>query len=228
MFRLQENVPEVYVKESRDFQLMSRLYDLSNNAVRYNIKSMENLLDPMLCSDRLLPLLATRVGFFPRAEYNTHALRLIISVFPYILKHKGTRKGIEMALNTILKAENEYSESYITIENSPNYKITISTKRWLEDQTLLEDVLSYIIPIGYELEFGLYELISGEPATTQLATDITGQSGKASTAVLSKVVEITGETAPGNTISSDIIENAVGSYTATQVLGLEDIKDLIK
>ena len=57
MFRLQENVPEVYVKHSRDFQTFCRIYDVINNSLRFNALSAENLLNPLKVNDKMLPLL---------------------------------------------------------------------------------------------------------------------------------------------------------------------------
>lgn len=163
MFRLQENIPEIYLKNSRDFQLISRIYDLSNNAVRYTIKSMSNMLDPMLVSSRLLPLLCTRVGFFPKAQYNSNALRHILSVFPYAIKYKGSKKGIDIAINGIMKAENNFDEYHIFIDRAEKGIINIETKTEIRNKVLLYDVLSYVIPIGYDIQLGVY--------TQQNATD---------------------------------------------------------
>lgn len=49
--RLQNNVPEVYVKESRDFQLLCRLYDCILNGVKFDIDSMLNITDSKSCSN---------------------------------------------------------------------------------------------------------------------------------------------------------------------------------
>ena len=107
MFRLQDNTPSVYVNQSRDFQLFCRLYDCINNGVKFDIDTMLNILDPMKINDRMLNLLCTKVGFFPKAQYNSNVLRHIIASFPYAIKHKGTLLGIEIAVGTILKAEKD-------------------------------------------------------------------------------------------------------------------------
>lgn len=150
MIRLQENVPEIYTKASRDFQLFCRVYDVINNSTRFSVKSTRTLLDPMLTSDRMLPLLATRVGFFPKYEYNTNALRLVISVFPYMMRWKGSKKSIEIALYTVLKAEGHFGELDVTI-NSSTSTIRIFSDTKIDNEILLKDVLSYVLPIGYDV-----------------------------------------------------------------------------
>lgn len=172
MFRLQDNVPEVYVKQSRDFQLFCRIYDVVNNAIRFNAKSAENLLDPLKVSDRMLPLLATRVGFFPKHEYNTYALREVISAFPYIIKYKGSKLGIEMALNVILKIENNYQESLVQIDTG-NSRVNILTSTKLKGEDLLRDVLSYILPIGYEIVVSTFDKHDIDDKDRQLELGVT-------------------------------------------------------
>ena len=41
--RLTENVPDIYVKESRDFQLLCRLYDMTHQDIRYHIDTMTEI-----------------------------------------------------------------------------------------------------------------------------------------------------------------------------------------
>lgn len=226
MIRLQENVPEVYVKESRDFQLFCRLYDLINNSTRYSIESTINLLDPLKCSDRILPLLSTRVGFFPKSEYNTLAFRNIINAFSYILKYKGSKQGIEMALNVILKAENNYDKSDIRIDRN-NSIIKVLTKKSIQNEALLRDVLSYVIPIGYDLEIGEYKEAPKDQTTTQLTIDINAKQKVYNSGQLSQVLKYSEDL---KNRKPNIVTNPdemVGSYTGVKILNAEDIAKVI-
>ena len=47
-------MPQIYINESRDFQLISRLYDVLFSGVKYDIDSMVNILDATLTRDDLL------------------------------------------------------------------------------------------------------------------------------------------------------------------------------
>ena len=221
MFRLQENVPEVYVKQSRDFQLISRIFDISNNALRFNVKSTSTILDPMLANERILPLLASRVGFFPKSDYNTHALRLVIDAFPYIVRYKGSKLGIEMAVNTILKAEENYSESKVLIDKL-NSKILIYCSQSIIDETLLRDVLSYIIPIGYEIEIGFYKT-TGSINTTNTLPVFTALIGKNYPLNTSIVLAGDNINTLQNSSYSDLVRNSIGNMNTTNVLSAEDI-----
>lgn len=210
MFRLQENVPEIYVKASRDFQLFCRIYDVINNSIRFNAKSIDNLLNPMLASDRILPLLATKVGFFPKHEYNTNALREVISAFPFIVKYKGSKLGIEMALNVILKIENNYDQSFVFID-SEHSLVGIYTKNKIKGEDLLRDVLSYIIPIGYDLEVSTYVEKDLSDSPTQLGLQNNYDKVKVTSINNSIIVPDQGE---ANTITL----RTLGSYTTSSVL----------
>lgn len=153
MIRLQDNVPEVYVNESRDFQLFCRLYDCINNGVKFDIDSMIYLFDPLKVNNRMLSLLATKAGFFPKKQLNDMMLRYIISAFPYLMKYKGCKKGIEGAIATVLKADNIYASYSVLIINTddkgnPIYEIQILVDQEY-DKAALKELLDYICPIGY-------------------------------------------------------------------------------
>ena len=208
MFRLQDNVPEVYVKWSRDFQLFCRIYDVINNSMRFNAKSSQNLLDPLNTTDNMLQLLATRIGFFPKNEYNTEALREVMSAFPYIVKYKGSKKGIEMALNVILKIENNYKESFVDID-SKNSIVNIYTNAKIESENLLRDVLSYIIPIGYDIVINTYTKADTSRTLSQIGLSENVEQGS----YTSSDISIVSNTDPEDALAS------VGSYTTTEVLG---------
>lgn len=219
MFRLQENVPEVYVKQSRDFQLFCRVFDTVNNSLRYNALSAQNLLNPLKVSDRLLPLLATRVGFFPKHEYNTYALREVISAFPYIVKYKGSKLGIEMALNVILKIENNYKGSLVRINNI-SHTVEIYTETRIKGEDLLRDVLSYILPIGYDINVSTYEYrdLSNYPTQVGLNSNNMQEVNKDS-----KDISIILSSDDLTSYDTQEKKDTIGSYTTTVVLKGEEI-----
>lgn len=208
MFRLQENTPEIYTKGSRDFQLFCRIYDTMINSVHYNIKSTLMLMDPMQCNDRVLPLLATRVGFFPRSEYLTRLLRYVISSFSDMMKYKGSKKGIEVAVYTLLRAEEHTGEAKIDI-NSETATVSIYLSTPIENTALLQDILNYVMPIGYDLNIQMYNV--GEDQTTQLSSLVVAEESKLTTSDLSKVVRLEDLNYPSNLLLQDNIGNVSSS-----------------
>lgn len=150
MIRLQDNTPSIYTEQSRDFQLFLRLYDCIINGVKFDIDSVSNLNNPALANDRILNLLCTRVGFFPKRDYDSTLLRYILESFSYLIKNKGNKVGIEGAICTVLEAEGDFSTPTVVIDNT-NYVVNIYTSSRIYNKKALNEVLRYILPIGYEL-----------------------------------------------------------------------------
>lgn len=169
MFRFQDNLPEVYINESRDFQLLARLSDVLFSGIKYDIDSMINVLDATLAKDRMLQLMCTKIGFFPKIEIDSQVLKYIIASFPYIIKNKGNAIGIQAAVNAILKAENNLDavgEPRIIIVNADgddlfrdNYTIYIYTTIQIYNQSALKELLRYVIPAGYAYKILSYNSI---------------------------------------------------------------------
>ena len=143
MFRLQEHMPDVYVNESRDFQVLCRLYAFLFNGIKFDIDSIININDAFKITERLLPLLAIKEGFFTDVQFDSKTLRYILKAFPYIIKYKGTKKGLELAVNTILKLEASSDIPQITIDE--NKTVTVITQiKQIEHRTALEELLKYV------------------------------------------------------------------------------------
>lgn len=152
MFRLQERMPDAYISNSRDFQLFCRLYEVILNGIKFDIDSIININNADKINERLLQLLAIKEGFFTDYQFDSNTLRCILKSFPYIIKYKGTKQGIRMAVNTILKLENS-SESP-TIDIGSNGTITVAVKLdVIEHRQALEELLKYVLPVGANIQF---------------------------------------------------------------------------
>ena len=166
IFRLQEHVPDVYPRKSRDFQLMCNLYDCVNNGVKYDIDSIVNIVDTKTCSSSVIPLLQTKLGFFCNKEYSTEQLRVVLSGFQHALKHKGSRRGVLEAIQLYLKAQGVSRGSKVSVTNKPTnkgttsvsgeYIVDVGIESEMLDTSLLTDILRYILPAGYKLEYSFY------------------------------------------------------------------------
>lgn len=225
MFRLQDNTPSVYTNQSRDFQLFCRLYDCINNGVKYDIDSIINILDPMSVNDRILNLLCTRVGFFPKSHYDSNLLRHIIDSFPFAIKHKGTKIGIEIAVSTILKAEKDIytlrNDFGITVQiDNSSHSIAIYATSAIENLHALDDFLSYILPVGYTYTFGKYdprqtsnEVVVSNISKVMINPAVSNSQVRGS----DRYLDLTS----GNDYQfrTDIENNLVGTFLATEVIG---------
>ena len=164
-FRISEHVPDVYPRKSRDFHLFCSIFDCIFGQLKYNIDSIRDITDTAQCNERLLPLLQTKLGFFTNVKISSDDLRVILKAFPTIVRNKGSRTGIEQAIQGFLKINGLDADSEILIENKGNtlagsYIVRIAVTDKLPDTTILTEILKYVLPAGYILNYS-YK-VSGE------------------------------------------------------------------
>lgn len=108
-------VPEVY-SNSRDFRVFLRIIEVLVNSLKYNIDHFLDLYSPEDCPDNLLPLLAGMVGY----EYdNTLSIdnnRVIIKYFPYLIRNRGSERGIKLAAALSLNMYNSLDDNSVVAE----------------------------------------------------------------------------------------------------------------
>ena len=146
MIRLQDLTPAVYYEQSRDFQLIGRLYDLVLNYSKTNAANLYNLPIGKNMDEQLLNLLALTLGFKPVKNYNSKQLRAICSVLPTVLKHKGSIQALVLATNALLAAEGVKQPLDYTMH--PKQGITLYVAQELDDLNLFTDLLDYLLPAG--------------------------------------------------------------------------------
>lgn len=153
IFRLQNNTPEPYVNKSRDFQMFCRAFDCINAGIRSEVDSMPSVLNTDLCVNRVIQLLQTKLGFFTIKEYNDDDVRLVLSSFATLIKNKGTKKAIVEAVYVFLRINKIISNVYVDVDHS-NKIISIQIEEaGINDTSLLEEILSYVIPTGFVVTF---------------------------------------------------------------------------
>lgn len=164
MFRLQDNVPEIYVQASRDFQLFCRLYDAVQGSVKFSTDSLATATSTKSCNTKLLELLKTKVGLFSTTVISEDNLRLVIDAFPHIMRNKGSLRGINYVLNLFSRLTDE-SESVKNaaievVTSSHTIKITFPVE--LKNDQLLIELLKLILPTGYMLSYSIATMASKE------------------------------------------------------------------
>ena len=165
MIRLQELTPEIYYKQSRDFQFIGRLYDIVLNYIKTNADSLYNLPIGDDMNESLLNLLSYTLGFKASRNYNSKQLLAICSVLPEIIKHKGSLQSIITAVNALLYAEG--TKQSLDYEIVPKQSITLYLDQNLSDLSLLRDLLAYILPAGMSCSF-VKEISERRPISTKL------------------------------------------------------------
>ena len=177
MIKLQDYTPEVYYKQSRDFQFIGRLYDLVLNSVKTNADMIYDIPSSDAAGSKMIDLLTLTLGFKARHNYNVKQLAAICSILPTVLKNKGTLGAIKMACQALLNAEGITDSAEILADwvvNPENiFNIIIYIPPALSDLSLLLDLLSYILPAGISCE--IYRAIKVDtptPKTTIKSKDL--------------------------------------------------------
>jgi hypothetical protein len=153
MFRLQDNVPEVYVQKSRDFQLFCRAYDSLFNGTKYLIDSVTHTSNTMECNNTLLRLLANKLGLFTNLNLPDIELRYVLCAFPILIRYKGSLTSIEYTIRVFQRLSKLTNLSYdIDIDNTTK-QISLIFSVDVANDALLYDLLSYIIPTGYTCSY---------------------------------------------------------------------------
>lgn len=152
LFKLEENVPDIYVEMSRDFQLLCRVYDIFVNSNIITQSKIRQQLNIDQIDDTLLKLLAGRLGFNSDNYIPTEVMRNILLQFPFMIKNKGTKIGIEQAIKSVIKQTSNVSNVYvsdITIATGEIDVTVVSDDASAVDTSYLADVLKYVVPVGY-------------------------------------------------------------------------------
>ena len=145
MIKLQKYTPDVYYNESRDFQLIGRLYDIVLNYVKTNVDLLYNLPLSDDMDDQFVGLLGLTLGFKPKHKYTSKHLKAICSVLAQIMKYKGTVKAVTLACNAIFQSEGSRETSDCVLDGTT---LNIYFPADFSDNNLLNDLLDYILPAG--------------------------------------------------------------------------------
>lgn len=165
MIEVRTQVPRVYYSESRDFQLIGRLFESIINYNKTNIDCMEGIKDVNDTPDSLVNLLAKTVGFESKHEYDIHDLKIICGCFSSILKYKGTRVAIDKAISALLNSQGIDEDYYVEYppDTDEINQINIYLPSNVSDIILLKDLFNYILPVGWS--YSLLKGIGGDKTT---------------------------------------------------------------
>lgn len=151
LFKLEENVPDVYVEMSRDFQLLCRVYNIFVNSNIITQSKIRQQLNIEQIDDKLLKLLAGRLGFSSDNYIPTKVMRSILLQFPSMIKNKGTKVGIEQAIKSVIKQTSNVNNVQVSDITIATGKINVTVESddiSAVDTSYLSDVLKYVVPVG--------------------------------------------------------------------------------
>lgn len=171
MIRLQDYTPEIYYKESRDFQLLGHLYDLVLNYTKTNVDLLSSLPISDNSDDQFLELMAMTFGLKPEHHYNSLQLRALCRVFPEVIKNKGSIKSIITICTALFHAEGlDQAFSYDFSDPDSKTELNLYVPQNFNDIVLLNDMLSYVLPAGMSCNI-IKELQIKKQAVTETAVD---------------------------------------------------------
>ena len=172
MIKLQNYTPDVYYRESRDFQFIGRLYDLILNYSKTNADLLYSLPLSDNSDDKFIELLALTLGFKVRHKYTAKHLRAICSCFSEILRNKGTIKAVLIACGAIFNSEGIDSDVNYELDEKNSHSLTVFLPPELKDTTLLIDLCDYILPAGMSCNF-VHLVVINTSGVTQVWTQDT-------------------------------------------------------
>lgn len=191
MIRTEKLIPQVYYDESRDFQVLGRLFDAIANYGKMNIDLM---LSPETkeSPSQIVKLLATFVGFVTKHNYDNSNLVAVCRSFGSLLREKGSMSAITDAVNILLNSQG-IKLKYGTVVSVDKdlagrslHAVNIYVPTQLKDVNLLEDLFEYILPAGW-----VYRIVTVENTSIDNSDSVSIKPSVAITEVDSGKPQIT-------------------------------------
>ena len=227
VIRLQNEIPEVYTMQSRDFQLLCRLYDCAINSTKFDVDTIKKISSTHDIRTNMLPLLQTKLGFFSNAKTTDEALRLILEAFPSLIKSKGSLKSINEAINLYLKILNVRVPVIITKTDDetqlynitlPDHTVVIGLSTSFKNTAeIFKDLLKYIMPAGFNYYIYFYSSVA----------DLSNFINSDNVAIIYISDSINSLIrAKGDTFNTDVEDRLIRSVSMMEVMGKEPVTSL--
>lgn len=169
MIKIKNQIPSIYYDASRDFQVLGHLYEVVLNYTKANADMLYLLPNGLEADTRSIELLATTLGFRLRRNYDKEQLAALVSIFPRLLKIKGTKGAVDLAGNALVKASGVPGTF---ISELKDQVLIVKIPIELSDITLFVDLLPYILPFGIRVSIVRSTTIQRE-VTLPLGTSTT-------------------------------------------------------
>lgn len=153
VIRFEELVPETYVNQSRDFQMLCAVLDDVYNFCKAHIDMNARLNDPFLCPSQYLPMLARKLGFDYQTVIYEDELRPILACFKRLVSQKGSYKGIKETVNLFMNIKHKYFKYSVELDNNQSIIYITIWDEVLDNLDILSDILRYILPCGYSFKY---------------------------------------------------------------------------
>jgi hypothetical protein len=162
---LRKFVPEYY-GNNREFQVFLRLANVILSDIKADTDNfIPNLLDPLKCKTRLLPLLCNYVGYDYNPRERVITNRWIAKVYPLLVRNRGSELGITLAISLAIcimtdNIETFNLEKHFSMEFGHKYNKYGKKIRVLKIYSyyndfipILQELLEIVRPAGLCIEF---------------------------------------------------------------------------
>lgn len=165
IIQIEKLTPDEYIEQSRDFQLLGRLFDCVINGAKLNSDSILFMLNTVAINDNYLELLKTKVGLIQDLDLTDDELRYVLQAFPYLVRRKGSISAIKEMLNMCLKIFNinatfriERSTGNTVVNNVTldEHSFAIGIDTVLKSDALIKILAKYLMPPGFLLYIYYY------------------------------------------------------------------------
>ena len=165
MINLETNTPREYSEQSRDYQVFVFVYNAIFNYVKMYADLFTNIWTDNI-DDELLDLRAYTLNFIRKFDWNNDDLRGVTNCFRYLLRTKGTKGAISMALQILSRIKGiKLVDPDHAVEEIESGLIRLLVSEDVEDLGNLEDLLRYILPAGILYEVVKYAEINSDTET---------------------------------------------------------------
>ena len=157
-------VPE-YFGNNREFQVFLRAVDLAFSVIKSDTDNfVANLLDPLRCKSRLLPLLSNYVGWDYKPNERVLTNRWVTKLYPVLVRNKGNEIGITLAIAMSICLlgdpekmiyEKSFSMEYDYTTDKYGRKIKVLKIYMYNDEyySILHDLIEVVRPAGIKVEY---------------------------------------------------------------------------
>ena len=139
--------PAEYSAQSRDYQVIARLYTALFNLSKMYIDNNHFWTNDI--DKKLSRLRAFTLNFRNKYEWDLDELKVVSSCFKYLMFRKGTKQALKYCIYILMRIKNlegTITDNSIEIKNN---NIIIKIPENLTNLGAIEDLIRYLIPAGF-------------------------------------------------------------------------------